>query len=77
MMTFELFAAIDADETVVIGACPLIRIEHSLSFKLARAFISCVGRVSALCPPDAAAWHPCPNRPFLPAKLCLIPPFSP
>jgi hypothetical protein len=37
---------------------PLIRSEHSLSFKLARAFISRAGRVGALRRPDAAARRP-------------------
>jgi len=76
MMMCELFAAIDADEAVVTRASPLIRGKHSLSLKLARAFIS-HDRVGALCRPDAAARGPYPNRPFLLTKLCLIPPFSP
>ena len=80
MMTFELFAALDDDETVVIGACPLIRIEHSLSLKLARAFISRVGSVGTLrqLPKTfGTVWRPYLNRLFLLKKLCLIPPFSP
>ena len=36
----ELFASIEAGEAIGIHASPLIQTEHSLSFKLARAFIS-------------------------------------
>ena len=76
MTMSELFPAIDADEAVLIGASPLIRSEHSLSFKLARAFISQVG-VLRRPDPAPAVRRPYPNRPFLLPKLCLIPPFSP
>jgi hypothetical protein len=77
MMRPELFASLEAGEAIGIHASPLIQTEHSLSFKLARAFISRAGRVGALRRPDAAARRPYPNRPFLLTKLCLIPPFSP
>jgi hypothetical protein len=76
MTRSELFAAIDADEAVVIRASPLIRSEHSLSIKLARVFIS-HGRVGALRGSNPAVRRLHPNCPFLSAKLCLIPPFSP
>ena len=71
----ELLALIDADEAVGIRAS-LIRSEHSLSFKVARVFIL-QRSVGALRRPDAAARRPYSNHPFLPANLCLIPPFSP
>jgi exodeoxyribonuclease VII small subunit len=40
MIRSELVASIDAGEAIGIRASPLIRSEQSLSFKLARAFIS-------------------------------------
>jgi len=65
--------------------------KHSLSFKLVRAFISCAekGLLERVLPSTQEGvagiaheirWgsgHYNGSRPFLPAKLCLIPPFSP
>ena len=87
----EPFVSIDGAEGVGIRASSAdLGSEHSPSFRLARAFISqCRRGITEACAvPSAKAVEGVPksaedsghyngSRPFLLAKVCLIPPFSP
>ncbi len=78
MARSDRFPLSDGTERVEIHASSAdLKVTIAEVLVSANSYFRAPDKVGTLCRPEAAAHHPHRNRPFFPAKLCLILPFSP